>query len=240
MLILKKIGSIILTIIIVLIAFIFSIAIIMMLTDVIMMENDYLFYEHNQITGELLIALAVIPAIFISLKIIVKLKISSGKQIEKNEELIYFWNRLGLFKIPIIVIYLICFYICFTNITVVTDSEIIVKTPFNPAGKVYVYSEVESVETGFGNKTFACAEYQEEGSFYYKIVLDGKEVIFCAPTPNDKIEKYNKTSYLELEEFDQALMGLGVYKTSSDKGKDKCYYDDDIVQRFLRIINNKI
>jgi hypothetical protein len=239
MLILKKIGSIILSIIIVLIAFIFSIAIIMMLTDVIMVENDYLFYEHNQITGELLIALAVIPAIFISVKIIEKLKISSRKQIEKNEELIYVWNRLGLFKIPIIVIYLICFYICFTNITVVTDSEIIVRTPFNPAGKIYEYSEVESIETGFGNKTFACAEYQEEGSFYYIIELDDKEVIFSAPTPNDKVERYNKASYLELEEFDSKLVELGISKKSSDNGCDKCYYDEDIVQRFLKIINNK-
>ncbi len=236
--ILKKIGSVILTIVIVLLSFILSIAVIMMLTDVIMVENDYLFYEHSQPSGEFLIFLALIPSIFLSVKIMEKLKISSRRQMEKNEEMIYIWNRLGLFKIPVFVIYAICMYICFTNITVVTGSEIIVKTPFNPAGKVYEYIDVESIETGFGNKTFACADYEEEGSFYYKITLDGKEVVFSVPTPNDKISKYNDNSYLELEEFDAKLIELGVSKKSSDKGYDKCDYDEDIVARFLRIINN--
>ena len=239
MAILKGIGKVLLTILIVLLSIALSFAVLMMLIDVILLPDDYLFYEHAQVTGEILLALFLIPAIFFSVFIMQKLKLASKRQLEKNEEAIWLWNRLGLFKIPVIVIWVVAVYFCFTNINIVTENEIIVKTAFNPTGTSYEYLDVDEIETGFGTSFIACAEYKEEGSFYYKIVIDGKEIVFHQPTTNENIERYYDETYLELVDFDDKLVNLGVTKSSSDKGYEKCDFDDDIVKIFLRIINNK-
>ena len=239
MAILKGIGKVLLTILIVLLALVLSITVLMILIDVILLPEEYLFYEHAQVTGEILLALFFLPAIFLSVFVMQKLKLASKRQLEKNEEAIWLWNRLGLFKIPVIVIWVVAVYFCFTNINIVTENEIIVKTAFNPTGTAYEYSQVDEIETGFGASFIACAEYKQEGSFYYKIVIDGKEVVFHQPSVNEDIERYYNDTYLELEEFDEKLVGLGITKSSSDKGYEKCDFDDDIVERFLKIINNK-
>ena len=237
--ILKGIGKVLLSILIVLLSIVISFALLMILIDIILLPDDYLFYEHAQVTGEILLALFLLPAIILSVFLMQKLKLTSKRQLEKNEQAIWFWNRLGLFKIPVIIIWLVAVYFCFSNINIVTENEIIVKTAFNPSGTVYEYSDVDEIETGFGTSFIACAEYKEEGSFYYKIIIDGKEIVFHQPTTNEDIERYYDQTYLELEEFDYKLVGLGISKTSSDKGYEDCDFDDDIVKRFLRIINNK-
>ena len=43
---------------------------------------------------------------------------------------------------------------------------------------------------------------------------------------------------LELEEFDAALMALGVSKTASETNWEFCEYDRQFVDRFLRILRN--
>lgn len=235
----KKIGKIILTICIALLSILLSFALLLILTDIFLIEDDFLFYEHRQITGEILLALVLIPSVFLGLFITQKLNVATRRQLERNEKSLYIWNRLGFFKIPIIIIWAVALYYCFTSVTVVTETEIIIKTPFNPSGNVYKYEDVDSIETGFGNKVISCSEYNEKGNFYYKIIIDGKEIVFSQPTVNDKIERYNKNTYLELEEFDHKLVSLGVFKTSSDKGFENSYFEDDIIKRFLKIINNK-
>ncbi len=236
---LNKALKVILTIIIVIASFVLSVTCTLILTELIMTTNDYLFYEHNQFWGEFLIFLSLFPSIFLSVFLMKKFNLSTQRQLEKNEYAIRFWKRLGLFKIPLIVIYLLLFYVSFTNVTLVTDNEIIVKTPFNPVGKSYLYCEVEEIYAGFGDKVIACNEYEEKGNFYYQITLDGKKIVFVTPSVNPKIERYEDDAYLELEEFDQKLTMLKIPKTSSTKYGENNYYDDDIIERFLRIINNK-
>ena len=106
-------------------------------------------------------------------------------------------------------------------------------------GTEYRYSEVEHIETGFGSRALAFCEYKEKGSFYYIITLDGKENVFHAPTVNGDIERYQEDSYLELEEFDKALVGLNIPKDANSEGIEKCNYDKEYVDRFLRIIKLK-
>ena len=45
-------------------------------------------------------------------------------------------------------------------------------------------------------------------------------------------------TYLELEEFDQALMVLGIPKDASEEGYENCDFDQEYVERFLRIIRS--
>ena len=237
--VLSKIFKVIATILIAIVSIILSITATLILTEIIMVNNDYLFYEHSQFWGEFLIVLSIIPAVFLSVFLMNKFKLATKRQIEKNEYSIALWNKLGFFKIPLIVAYAILFYCCFTSVTVVTESEIIVKTPLNPVGKSYIYSEVEEIYAGFGDKFISCSEYEEEGNFYYQITLDGKKIVFYAPSVNPEIERYEDNSYLELEEFDERLVKLKIPKTSSSKFRDDSYYDKEIIERFIRIINNK-
>jgi hypothetical protein len=159
-------------------------------------------------------------------------------KVEVEPEEIVFMRFIGRMpiKIKAIIILLgLCVVYCFSfSLTYVTDDSIVVVSPFDPRGESYTYYDVEKVEAGFSDKFFAIYDYEQQGSFYYKITLDGKERIFHLPSVNEDIERYEDT-YLELEEFDRALVKCGVEKTSSSKGYEKCDFDKEYVDRFLRI-----
>lgn len=138
----------------------------------------------------------------------------------------------------VIIIWLIGLYCCATSVTYVTEDKIIYHSLLNPFGTAYAYEQVEKIDTGFGDKFFAIAEYNRKGNFYYKIEVDGKKIVFHTPSVNEDIQRYDD-SYIELEEFDEELMKLGISKTSSDKNYEKCIMDQRYIDRFLRIINNK-
>lgn len=208
------------------------------LSELILAPDGYLFYEHGQFSGAIMIIWLMLPVILLSSFLIAKLKIATLKHIEEVEELVFFWNRLGKFRIAAVVVWVIGLYCCFANVTYVTDSEIIRHTPLNPAGTHYEYSDVEKIETGFGNKKIAFLEYKKRGSFYYKITLDSKDIIFHTPSVNGEIERYEEDSYLELEDFDSRLVALDIPKQASADGYEKCYFEKEFVDRFLRIINN--
>ena len=57
------------------------------------------------------------------------------------------------------------------------------------------------------------------------------------PTVNQKL--VSDDTYIELEEFDQRLMELGISKESSAEGSQYNDLDPHYVERFLRIIENK-
>lgn len=194
----------------------------------------YLFYEQSPLASNLFAPLAVLPAFFLSYLV---LYFINGRKYDPLHwiELIKLWRIWNV--IPIILFELVL-YFCLFNVTIVTPDKIIVKTTFDPKGKEYTYSQVEKIETGFGNKKFTLWEHEKKGSFYYKIYLDGEERVFHLPSPNEEIERYNDT-YYELEEFDTALVKENVPKESSDKGWEKCNFDQRYVDRFLRIINKK-
>ncbi len=208
------------------------------LTEKIFLPKDYLFYEHSPVTGIILIFILLIPSLFLCYFVLRKLRLLTQAQIENFDDEFYLWNRLGKFKIAVIFVWLIALYVCFTNITVVTDNSITVHTHLSPRGKTFSYSEVENIETGFGNKKLAFCDYKEEGNFFYIIKLEDKKIVFHQPTPNSKIERYNNNTYLELEEFDNALKTFNIPKSSNSRGYEKCYYDEEIINRFLKIIEN--
>lgn len=120
--------------------------------------------------------------------------------------------------------------------TAVTNNRIIEINLIVPS-KEFVYSDVKSVWTGFGTKLFTLDETKRQGTFSYCIDLDGEEKVFMQPTVNQKL--VSDDTYIELEEFDQRLMELGISKESSAEGSQYNDLDPHYVERFLRIIENK-
>ena len=56
---------------------------------------------------------------------------------------------------------------------------------------------------------------------------------------NDEIERYNEHTYLWFEEFDQKLVELGIPKESYSVGYETIEMDEEYVERFYRILENK-
>lgn len=225
--------------IIVCIVGIVAVVLVMVLFEKLIIPEKYLFYEYHPVAGVVMIWLMMIPVILICLLIAAKISKKSKEQMEKMNDIIYIWNHLGKWRWMVILFWAIAIYCCMTNVTVVTEDSIICHTPVCPGGVVYEYSDVESITTGFGNKSFAIAEYKHKGEFFYQIELDGKTITFHVPSVNEDIKRYEEESYLELEEFDQALVGLGIPKKASEEGYENCDLDQEFVERFLRIINLK-
>ena len=217
--------------------FVMLIMLFSVLVENVLLPSDYLFYEGGPIWSSLLVPLLGVPSLIVFYYIAFYLK----KKIISTEDdflhIIWFGKALGKWKIAIIVVWIIALYVSVTSLTYVTNDRIVIVTPLNLKGQAYSYSDVKQIETGFGNKKFTLREYEKEGSFYYKIILDGKEVVFHTPSVNLNIERYEDT-YLELEEFDQALSKHNISKESSSEGYDKCGFDQRYVDRFLRIIES--
>lgn len=210
----------------------------MVLVENIMAPKDFLFGQHNGVAEVVMVWLIIIPAVLICIILIAAFKKRSVEELEDMNDIFYIWNHLGKFRPAVIIIWIIGLYCCATSVTYVTEDKIIYHSPLNPLGTAYAYEQVEKIDTGFGDKFFAIAEYNRKGNFYYKIEVDGKKIVFHTPSVNEDIQRYDD-SYLELEEFDEELMKLGISKTSSDKNYEKCIMDQRYIDRFLRIINNK-
>lgn len=204
------------------------------LVEACLVPSGYLFYEFSPNCSFLMAPLLVIPAFLISYYIFYKIKRKITS--EEDDFLLYISisRKLGKWKIAFAAAWVIALYMCLTSLTCVTDNQIIVKTPLNPFGREYRYSDVQKVKTGFGSKTFTLRDYERKGSFYYTVILDNREAVFHTPTPNPDIERY-KDTYLELEEFDNALSELNIPKESSSDGHEDCKFDQIYVERFLRI-----
>ncbi|MBQ4529314.1 MAG: MerR family transcriptional regulator [Lachnospiraceae bacterium] len=201
--------------------------------------KNYLFYEHQPIASIVMIWLIMIPVILVCLLLCGKIFKRTREDLEGINDIVCIWNHLGKWRLAVIFLWLVGLYCCVTSVTFVTEDSIIYRSPMNPAGTTYGYSDVEKITTGFGDKTFAIAEYKKKGNFFYQIVLDGKKITFHVPSVNEEIERYQEDSYLELEEFDQKLFSLGIFKTASEEGYENCDLDQQFVERFLRIIRLK-
>ena len=141
--------------------------------------------------------------------------------------------------ILLVVLWCASTYLCLMNTVFVTEDSIIVHSPFNVKGEVYSYNEVDKVITGFGDGGLALFDYQKKGNFYYKVKVNGKTLLFTGGQVSEDIQRYEDDTYLELEEFDQKLMNAGVEKESREENYEDCFMDQECVDRFLRIINNK-
>lgn len=189
--------------------------------------SGWLFCEMDQRLDILLIFCIMFPIIW--------LLIWAGAKIRKQH--VDFNIRIK-YKAVIIVAWLICMYICFTSINFVTKDAILHYSPICPQGHSYSFSEVKKVEACFGSKNFTLFDYERKGNFSYTVYVDDKKMIFDGPSTNEEIGRYDDT-YLELEEFDAALMKLGIPKYGDDTYSSACDFDQRYVNRFLRIIHNK-
>ncbi len=212
---------------------------VMALIPELMVPQDYLFLEQGPVTGVILIWLVMIPMILLCTFLIMKISKKSAEEMEDVNDILLIWNLLKKWRPIVILVWLIALYGCLTNFTAVTADKIICYSPLHPAGVAYEYSDVESIKTGFGNKNLSIAEYKKKGSFFYQIELDGKTITFHVPGTNEDIQRYEEHTYLELEEFDQALVGLGIPKEADKEGLENCDFDQEYVDRFLRIIELK-
>ncbi len=200
------------------------------------LPDKYLFFEHGPITGMALVLLVILPIILFCVSMVAKLRKKPVEEMEDVNDLLFIWNHLGKGRAAVIVAWLLALYCCAFNLTAVTQDKIIRYSPWQPMGVEYNYSDVDSIKTGFGDKNFSLVEYKRKGSFYYQIEINGQTVTFHTPTVNEKIERYEEHTYLELEEFDRALTALGIPKEADEKGWENCDFDQEYVDRFLRII----
>lgn len=97
------------------------------------------------------------------------------------------------------------FYVFISSFTVVTDSQIIKKSVFNPVGTVYGYDDIERVEIE-----------EDNGNPTYIMHMDsGKKV------------KLSEVSISDCCEIDTVVKQYGVPKTISCTKQDIVYYEDE-------------
>ncbi len=207
-------------------------------TEKFLLPSDYLFYEHTPLRSSLLAPLLIIPSLVVSYYIVYCLKkiITSVK--DDFHHIVWMGKKLKKWNIAIIAAWLIALYVCMTGFTYVTNDKIVVVSALKLKGQEYSYSDVEKIETGFGDKKFSIFEYKKAGSFYYIVTFNDQKAVFHMPSVNPNIVRYEDT-YLELEEFDRALGKYSITKESDSEGFEKCDFDKRYVDRFLRIIDSE-
>lgn len=208
-----------------------------LLGEFLLAPKEYLFYEMNAIATIGVIWLVVPPVVLVCCLLATKIFKMNLKDIGNLNDIVYVWNRIGKWRFIAITIWIISLYCCVVSVTYVTEDTLVYHSPLHPSGITYEYSDIEEITTGFGDKIFSIFEYEKKGNFFYQIRLDGKTITFSVPSVNEDIERY-EDSYLELEEFDQALVRLDIPKNSDSKGYQNCDLDKQYIERFLRIIEN--
>ncbi|HEL2056413.1 TPA: MerR family transcriptional regulator [Streptococcus suis] len=188
------------------------------LTERFFLPSDWLFYEYSTGLGKIAIFFIMAFLAFLLGKLARLVKLS--------------WKYgLGLAGSCILLTALLI-----STTTAVTKDQIIDINLLAPS-KEYLYSDVKSVWTGFGTKALTVNEFEKQGQFSYRIQLDGKGIVFMQPTSNQDLVPAD--SYIELEEFDQRLMNLGISKESSAEGSQYNELDAHFLERFLRIVENQ-
>lgn len=202
--------------------------------------NDFLFYNYPNWAQRGMITIIIITIFFIGCLLVSKISTERKKQMELDNGLISVWNKLGRWKVVVAVVWFLVYYCCVTSFTVVTEDAIICHSPIHPMGISYEYSDVEKITTGVGQKDMTFFQHERKGQFYYQIKLDGKTIIFLTgSSANDEIERYNEHTYLWFEEFNQKLVELGIPKEGDVSGCENISLDQEYVDRFIRIIENK-
>ncbi len=233
--------------------------------DKIFAPQEWLFSQMKPWAETLLIALVMIPVMLFASVFLVwlpkklgKKSVSGAKSKESNtdnsdvrkedlqhedkserEEIeVLGWETFRKYWCFFVLIWIVAAYLCLTSVTYVTEDQIIVHSPFCPQGKSYSYRDVSKVQAGFGQKMVSLHREQRRGTFFYTVTIGGKRIVFMQPSVNEEIARYEEDTYLELEEFDQRLMQLGVDKESDETGYEACDFDKQYVDRFRRIITN--
>lgn len=212
---------------------------VLVLAEKILAPEGWLFYQQKPWAEILLVVLVVIP-VLMGVFWIDEHVFHVNREAAEDENLLLSINTLAKrYKLPALILWLLGMYVCLINAAYVTEDTILCRSTFCPTGKEYTYGEVEKAVARFGSSRFSFVEYKRRGQFSYTICLDGKKVVFSVPSVNGDIERYNENTYLELEEFDSALMELGIEKEGSTQYQEYCDLDTEYVERFVRIIENE-
>ncbi|HFI0137271.1 TPA: MerR family transcriptional regulator [Streptococcus suis] len=188
------------------------------LTERFFLPSDWLFYEYSTGLGKVAIFFIMAFLVFLLGKLARLVKLS--------------WKYgLGLAGSCVLLTALLI-----STTTAVTKDQIIDINLLAPS-KEYLYSDVKSVWTGFGNKLVTVNRAERQGEFSYQIQLDGKKIVFMQPAVNQNL--IPDDTYIELEEFDWQLMNLEIPKESSTEGSQYNDLDSHYLERFLRIVENK-
>lgn len=235
----KKFADNFLLIFLTVVIFVILIILLSFFVEELLLPPDYLFYEHTPLFSLLIAPLLVIASFVASDLLLYGFKKKLFRAAEDSYHILWLGKKLGKWSVAVAAVWVILIYAAFTSLTYVTRNQIVIVTPFDLQGREYSYSDVARREVGFGNKKLSLYEHEAEGSFYYKLFLDGGEVVFHMPNTNPDIDRFEDT-YLELEEFDAALNKRNIPKTSSADGFEKCDFDKRYVDRFLRIIESNV
>lgn len=136
-------------------------------------------------------------------------------------------------------VFAIAVYIFINTITVVYPDRINVKSPLNPNGVNYQYTNVDKVEAYFHPNAVNFFSDRSKGDFIYTIHIGNKSQDFIQPTPNPETQDYDMAPYINLRDFDKALMEAGAVKESSPEFADRNSLERKYVEIFMEIINNR-
>lgn len=187
--------------------------------------EGWLFFDIGRLGGIILIVITELPLIALLMGLLYRMT----KNVE-FEAAGWLARAARKYWPAALAVWAALFYWAFTGITVVTGEQIIRYDALHPAGVSYAYEDVTAVEAG----------YDSGGSFYYKVCLDGRWATFSGPTVNEALRPdYQEDTYLELEEFDQALMAYSPEKTASAQYEGRASYAQVYLDRFRRIMENR-
>lgn len=206
--------------VIVLLVTIFLLAIFVEGISTLIYEPDnYLFYQIGNTTMWIIVGIEIIT-IFLMMELISKM----SKNNIWDVGIIKFIKK---YKKYFIIMIVVAVYVAVTNITYVTENEIIYHSWRHPIGVIYSYSDAKEIDAGY-----------ETDGIYYKVNFGNRWISFDSTTPNDKIEIYEDT-YTELNEFDKELMKYKPKKKSSHENEEKCDMDKKYIDLFDMIIDRK-
>lgn len=216
-LIIKGISVLIAVIVLVLSFFILLSSILTLL-----MPEGWLFYEINTLWAYMIAAVCVVDLA----------RIAVSKNYRKTTS-----RKNTIISVGLLIA---STYIFITNPTIVTEDHIIVRSPLNPVGSVYEYSDVEQINAYFTEDTRLNQFLQKPGgTFIYEIQLAGKEYEFQSPTINTNGKYAETDAYTELEDFDEKLVALTTPKKSNEDHYDLNELDLLYKGIFHRIVSNK-
>ena len=219
---------------------IFLIIKIMEAVEKLLIPENYLFYSYPQWASYGMAWIILGGLVLVVLLILGKVAEKGNRKIDVADGWLWIWRKIGKWKYAVLGTAVISLYVFLTSFTVVTEDAIICYSPIHPTGISYSYSDVEKITTGVGQKKLTFKAYKRKGEFFYQIELDGKTITFMTDSSsNSEIARYEEHTYLYFEEFDQKLMKLGIPKESDATGYENISMDQEYVDRFLRILENK-
>lgn len=94
--------------------------------------------------------------------------------------------------------FIFCFYISMFNCMVITDDSVIVKSPFNPNGTQYSYSQIKELDISSDSR-----------KLHYEIIMDSGDV-FAIPTGSLNAPDYDDKMVWFYSEFTNKIKDLDI------------------------------